>query len=138
MAYKKPRPSKHTVKSKRGLSGIGLFAEGEIKRGDFIIEYYGNIVSDDEADEVGGKYLFRLENEKTILGNQKKNLARYLNHSCKPNAYAEMDGDRIFIYAKRKIMPGEEITYHYGKEYWEDFIGKNCRCESCIGGKKGK
>lgn len=138
MGYKKPRPSKHKVKSKRGISGIGLFSLSEIKRGDFIIEYFGPIVSDDEADEVGGKYLFRLENERTILGNQPKNIARYINHSCKPNAYAEMDGDRIFIYAKRKIEPGEEITYHYGKEYWEDFIGKNCQCSECRSKKRKK
>jgi uncharacterized protein len=129
MGYRYPRKTRHHLKVKRGLSGFGIFAETGIARGEFIIEYFGPIVSDDEADRVGGKYLFRLENEKTILGNQKENIARFINHSCKPNSYAEMDGTRIFIYAKRRIAPGEEITYHYGKEYWEDHIGPDqCRC----------
>lgn len=132
MGYKYPRIGKHVLKSGRGLSGFGLFAGSEIKRGDFVIEYYGPIVSDDEADEVGGKYLFRLENEKTILGNHKENLARLINHACKPNCFAEMDGKRIFIYAKKNIHPGEEITYNYGKEYWKDHIGDYCRCETCV------
>ncbi len=131
MGYKHPRPTKYTFKAKRGLSGLGLFTEMEIPRDEFVIEYWGTIVSDDEADEVGGKYLFRLENEKTILGNHKENKARLLNHSCKPNCVAEMDGKRIFIYARRKIQPSEELTYDYGKEYWADFIGQGCKCGHC-------
>lgn len=131
MGYAYPRKGKHALKVKRGLSGFGLFADADtIRRGDFIIEYFGPIVTDDEADEEGGKYLFRLEGGKTILGNRKENIARFANHSCKPNCYAEMDGKRIFLYAKRRIALGEEITYHYGKEYWDDHIGpKHCRCE---------
>jgi len=131
MAYRTPRIGKHKLKVKRGLSGFGVFADCDtIRRGDFIIEYFGPIVTDEEADKTGGKYLFRLDGGKTILGNNKANIARFLNHSCKPNCFAEMDGNRIFIYARRRIEPGEEITYKYGKEYWEDFIGpKNCQCE---------
>lgn len=131
MGYKYPRIGKHALKVKRGLSGFGVFADDDtIRRSDFIIEYHGPIVKDEEADEVGGKYLFRLDGGRTILGNNKSNIARFLNHSCKPNCYPEMDGDRIFIYARRKIEPGEELTYNYGKGYWEDFIGpENCQCE---------
>jgi hypothetical protein len=131
MGYTYPRIGKRALKVKRGISGFGVFADtDDIRRSDFIIEYFGPIVTDDEADKTGGKYLFRLEGGKTILGNNKKNIARFLNHSCKPNCYAEMDGKRIFIYARRKIAKGEELTYKYGKEYWEDFIGpKNCQCE---------
>ena len=131
MGYRYPRISRYTAQAKRGISGLGLFAEEEIPRGAFVIEYWGKIVSDDEADKVGGKYLFRLENKKTILGNHKANTARLLNHSCKPNCAAEMDGKRIFIYTRRRIQPGEELTYDYGKEYWEDHIGTYCRCEAC-------
>ena len=119
------------MKVKKGLSGFGVFAEESIKRDDFVIEYFGKVVSDEVADDVGGKYLFRLDGGKTILGNQKANVARFLNHSCKPNCEAEMDGKRIFIYAKRNIAPGEELTYNYGKEYFDDHIGQNCRCSSC-------
>jgi uncharacterized protein len=133
MGYKYPRIGKHTLTVKRGLSGFGVFADDEtIRRRDFLIEYYGPIVTNDQADKVGGKYLFRLEGGKTILGNHKENVARFLNHSCKPNCFAEMDGTRIFIYAKRRIEKGEELTYNYGKAYWEDFIKPyGCRCAAC-------
>lgn len=135
MGYRYPRTSRYTLKIKRGLSGFGVFAGGPIKRGAFVVEYCGKIVSDEEAHRVAGKYLFRLDGGKTILGNDKANRAKYINHACKPNCEAEMDGKRIFIYAKRAIQEGEELTYHYGKEYFDDHLGKNCRCPSCGGGK---
>lgn len=132
MGYRYPRESKHTLCVRRGVSGLGVFSNNDIVRGDFIVEYFGTIVTDERADEVGGKYLFRLDGGKTILGNCKENLARFLNHSCRPNCEAEMDGKRIFIYAKRAIKAGEELVYHYGKEYWEEHIGpKKCRCTPC-------
>ncbi len=131
MGYPRPRRARFAVSVKRGISGLGLFAEEEIPRSVFVIEYWGDIVTDDEADRVGGKYLFRLERGKTILGNHKENPARFMNHSCAPNCVAEMDGNRIFIYSRRRIAPGEELTYDYGKEYWEDHIGKDCRCSAC-------
>lgn len=131
MGYKKPRISKYALSVHRGLSGFGVFADEAIPRDEFVIEYYGDIVPDEVADEVGGKYLFRLDGGKTILGNQKENIARFLNHACKPNCEAEMDGNRIFIYSKRAIKAGEELTYHYGKEYFDDHIGKHCKCAHC-------
>lgn len=132
MGYTYPRKTTHRLKAKRGLSGLGLFTETPIKRNAFVIEYWGKIVPDAEADEIGGKYLFRLENELTILGNHKDNVARLMNHSCKPNCVGEMDGKRIFIYARKYIAPGEELTYDYGKEYWEDHIKPyGCKCNGC-------
>lgn len=132
MGYKYPRVSKYKVRSKRGLSGLGLFAEVDIPKDEFVIEYWGKTVPDEKADEVGGKYLFRLENDITILGNHKGNLARLMNHSCRPNCEAEMDGKRIFIYSKRNIKAGEELTYDYGKEYFNDHIKPyGCRCPKC-------
>ncbi len=121
------------VKIRRGLSGLGLFATKEFKRGDFIIEYLGEKISPEEADRRGGKYLFTVTKEFVIDGKDRSNIARYINHACKPNCYAEADVDNIQIrfYAKRKIQLGEEITFHYGKQYFEDMIGENCRCNSC-------
>jgi len=132
MGYKKPRRGKYRISVKRGLSGLGLFAEVAIPRGEFVIEYWGRVVSDDEADIVGGKYLFRIDGGKTILGNHRENLARLMNHACKPNCEAELDGTRIFIYTRRKVKAGEELAYDYGKEYFDDHIGIACRCNSCI------
>ena len=119
---------------RRGSAGLGLFAGHAFVRGDRIIEYRGETISDEEANQRGGKYLFTLNRHWVIDGKERSNLARYINHSCKPNCYAEINADetRIFFYAKRKIAPGEELTYNYGKDYFERIIKPvGCKCAHC-------
>lgn len=119
---------------KRGLSGLGLFATEPIKRGTRIIEYTGEKISSEEADRRGGKYLFELNDRRTIDGSTRSNTARYINHSCKPNCYAEINAaeTRVFIFAKRNIAAGEELSYNYGKEYVNQIIAPHgCRCQVC-------
>ena len=126
---------KHTpLRVKRSSAGLGLFAVRPFKKGDFVIEYTGEKISSDEADLRGGKYLFTVDKNLVIDGKGRKNTARYINHSCKPNCYAEVDEDenRVRIYAKRAIKSGEELHYNYGKSYWSDHIEPyGCRCEKC-------
>jgi uncharacterized protein len=126
---------------KKSSAGLGLFATAPLKRGDFIIEYTGELISTDEANRRGGKYLFVVSDEKTIDGKGRENTARYINHSCKPNAEAELDEDelRVRIYAKRKILPGDEILYDYGSEYWDEHIKPyGCRCVPCTEARSTK
>lgn len=126
---------------KRSIAGLGLFATTTYKRGDFIIEYTGERISTDEANRRGGKYLFTVTDEITIDGKGRENTARYINHSCTPNAEAERDEDELIIriLAKRRINPGEEIFYDYGKEYWDDHIKPyGCRCSACIAQRSAK
>lgn len=123
---------------KRSKAGLGLFANTTFKRRDFIIEYTGEHISQEEADRRGGKYLFTVTDEVTIDGKGRKNTARYINHSCDPNAEAERDEDalKIRIYARRRIEPGEEILYDYGSEYWDTHIKPyGCRCPKCTSSK---
>ncbi len=130
----KSKVPEKTFEVKRSIAGLGLFALAPFKRGDFIIEYTGELVSTDEANRRGGKYLFVVSDEKTIDGKGRANVARYINHSCAPNAEAELDEEelRVRIYARKKILPGEEILYDYGKEYWDEHIKPfGCRCEAC-------
>ncbi len=125
---------KNKLAVKKSKSGLGLFALQEFKKGDLIIEYTGEKITEEEANRRGGKYLFELNDNWTIDGKGRENTARYLNHACKPNCYPELDEkeEHIFIYAKRSIGIGEELTYNYGKMYFDDKIGKDgCRCESC-------
>ncbi len=134
---KKETASPYVVK--RSIAGLGLFATTPLKRGDFIIEYTGELIPTEEADRRGGKYLFVVSDTKTIDGKGRDNTARYINHSCAPNAEAELDEDelRVRIYAKKKILPGEEILYDYGKEYWDEHIKPyGCRCPACTLKKK--
>jgi len=124
-----------TVQTKRSSAGLGLFAGEDIKKGQLVIEYTGERITEDEANERGGRYLFSVTDVLVIDGKGRENVARYINHGCKPNAEAEHDeeDDRIYIRAKKSIKEGEEITYHYGKDYMKQIIGpEGCRCNTCI------
>ena len=44
---------------KRGINGLGLFTSIDIKRGTFIIEYFGEIITEKKANTRGGRYLFQ-------------------------------------------------------------------------------
>lgn len=128
---KEQQPAK--VKVMRSASGLGLFAMEPIKKGRFIIEYVGDIYTAEEGDELNNLYIFNVSKKKDIDGSPRWNTARYINHSCRPNAEAEIKKDRVFINAKRNIMLGEELTYDYGKEYWNEYIKPHgCRCPKCV------
>lgn len=123
------------VEVHQSSAGLGLFAGEPITRGTIIVEYTGNRITTKEADEKGGKYLFAVSSRTTIDGTPRWNTARYANYSCKPNAEAVMHGTRVMIEAMRRIEPGDEITYDYGKEYYKDLIEPHgCRCASCAAG----
>ncbi len=119
---------------KKSAAGLGLFAGEPIKKGAKIIEYVGEKISADEANKRGGKYLFEINSKWTIDGTTRKNTARYVNHACgkTANCEAENRGGRIFILAKKNIEQGEELTYDYGSEYFDEHIKPHgCRCVSC-------
>lgn len=119
-------------KVKRSSSGLGLFACKDIPKKTHIIEYIGPYLTKKEADEKGGQYLFEVTRNKTIDGSIRKNIARYINHSCSPNAEAKITKSRVFIFAKQNIPSGSEITYDYGKEFFNTHIKpKGCRCIKC-------
>lgn len=130
---KKYQPSVHHLQVKRSsVAGLGLFAGEPIKKGTCIIEYTGRTISKKEEYTSNSKYLFEVNKRKTIDGRDRSNKARYINHSCKPNAEAIIYKGRIFIFALKNIRPGEEIFYDYGEEYWKEHIGKHrCRCIKC-------
>ena len=129
MPYRFPRRSQYSTRVKRTAAGLGLVAEEAIPKDAFIIEYFGEILSNDDADEKGGKYLFEVDGGYTIDGTTRRNRARYINHSCKPNCETEVAGRRVFVYAKRSIAEDEELSYDYGKEYFDTHIKPfGCRC----------
>lgn len=118
---------------KKSKSGLGLFANKNFKRGEFIIEYTGDKLSNKIADYKNSRYIFALNSRFSIDGSKRKNTSRYINHSCKPNCEAWIEGQKIMIYAKRKIETGEELSYDYGHEYFNEYIKPlGCRCELCL------
>jgi SET domain-containing protein len=127
------------VAVKRSAYGLGLFATGPIKKRAIVAEYWGKIVTDEVVNRSNGKYFFDLGDGLAIDGKSRKNMARYINHSCKPNCEPRENGKqkRVFIVARRDIKAGEEFGYDYGREYWDEYIKPiGCRC-GC-GGKGPK
>ncbi|HEV7859903.1 MAG TPA: SET domain-containing protein [Pyrinomonadaceae bacterium] len=120
---------------KRTLTGLGLYTVQRIPKGRRIIEYIGPIIDREERDKKGGKYLFEIDEEWAIDGSARSNIARYINHACRPNAEAFVTGKRIWIWSRKAIEAGEEITINYGKEYVEEHIEpKGCKCKKCFAG----
>lgn len=125
---------KEKFEVRRGLNGLGLYTKVPFKRGVRVIEYTGKHLTEEEANKRGGQYLFDVNKNLTIDGSGRENLARYINHSCKPNCYAEINSSEthVYIFTRRRIEPGEELTYNYGKEFWNEYIKpKGCRCPHC-------
>lgn len=143
------------VARRSAIHGNGVFALVPIAKGERIIEYRGMLRTHEDVDagesgaaESGHTFLFTLNSEYVIDGNFGGNVARWINHSCRPNCQAvleEAEGDdrrkdRVFIEAIRAIKPGDELFYNYGitlgeahtprmKKIWE------CRCgaKNCTG-----
>lgn len=122
---------KEDFKVKRGLSGLGLVTQREFKRGERVVEYTGERIDDAEADRRSSRYLFEVRKDVNIDGSSRRNLARYVNHSCRPNCTDKVVGKRVFYVAKRRIAPGEELTVDYGKNYFDFWIAPyGCRCSA--------
>ena len=121
------------VRIGRSLAGLGLFARTPFKRGQFIARYSGKKIHTDTADDLNNKYLFEINSRWTIDGSSRWNVARYVNHSCRPNVEAiERKGPIIVYVARRRIKPEEEITVDYGRDYFDSFITKSrCQCAKC-------
>ncbi len=124
---------KKGLKVVRSKTGLGLVTTLPIKKGEFVIEYDGPRLTNEEADKKLGKYLFEVNSKVTIDGSGRKNIARYINHACRPNCEIDIKKGRVFISAKKNIAAGEELNYDYGKEYWNHFIKPyGCLCASCV------
>jgi hypothetical protein len=118
----------------RSATGLGLFATRPIKRGRHIATYRGRRIPTEEAvrrEARGARYMFTINSRWSIDGSPRWNLARYINHSCQPNAQPVGRKGRIVIVAARRIEPGEEITYDYGQEYLDCFFKNQCRGPAC-------
>ncbi|MGJ4926220.1 SET domain-containing protein [Bradyrhizobium sp. HKCCYLS2038] len=120
----------------RSKTGLGLFATQPIKKGTKIIRYFGPLLDSKKAEEdaIENKYLFELDKRWTIDGSVRENVARYINHSCKPNAESDVKPrkKKIFIRAIKNIAPGDEINYDYGTDYFKAYLKPiGCKCDSC-------
>jgi len=104
------------------VHGKGVFALQDIAEGETIIEYVGEIISWDEAqdrhphdpNDPNHTFYFHVNEDKVIDALHGGNSSRWINHSCDANCEADEQNERIFIKALRNIRAGEELNYDYG------------------------
>ena len=132
-----------------GIHRHGVFAKIDIPKETKIVEYIGEKISAEEGErrhERGtenhlkdpennaGTYIFILDDDVYLDGDIPENDAKYINHSCEPNCEIDIKDKRIWIHSLRDIKKGEEITYNYGFELYDDdpyFFKKHpCKCGS--------
>lgn len=81
--------------------------------------------------------MFRIDEHHIIDASNYGNLARFINHCCDPNCTAESkylkNNKHIFLYAKKEINPGDEITYDYNFESEDQKIKCHCGAYNCKG-----
>ncbi len=102
------------------VHGWGVFALQSIAKNKRIIDYAGEKIPHRESLKRETRYLkrghiwcFKLNNRWVIDAAVGGNLARFINHSCTPNCYAQIVDGIIWIRAARNIRSGEELTYKY-------------------------
>ena len=124
-------PGDFDLRIGRSKTGLGLYTEAEIPKGACIIEYAGVEITKEQEEKSNSKYLFEIHSRKTIDGAPRWNTARYINHSCRPNCEPNIYKGRVYIHARRRIKPGEELNYDYGKNYFNQFLKGICACPKC-------
>ena len=127
----------------RSRTGLGLFATKPIKKGSKIVRYFGPLLDcrKKKDDAIENKYLFELNGRWTIDGSVRKNVARYINHACKPNAESDVNARKrkVVIRAIKNIEPGDEINYDYGTDYFKAYLKPiGCKCDACEKKRKKK
>ena len=117
---------------KSKIQGWGVFATETITKNTRIVDYAGEKIPNKESLKREARYLkqghiwcFKLTSRTAVDGHVGGNLSRFINHSCTPNCWFEVENKTIWIRAGRNIRRGEELTYDYS------IIGERtipCRC----------
>jgi SET domain-containing protein len=119
-------------KRRSKIQGSGVFATQSITKNTRIIHYAGEKISNRESLKRERRYIrkghiwcFKLTNRTVIDAGVGGNVARFINHSCRPNCYIDIKNGVIWIRAAKPIRKGEELTYDYNTD--GDGLIK-CRC----------
>ncbi|TYZ63887.1 hypothetical protein PybrP1_006250 [[Pythium] brassicae (nom. inval.)] len=126
--------------------GFGLVANELIRAGEFVIEYVGEVIDDEECErrmiqyrDRGETHFYMLELDKdtVIDARYRSNESRFINHSCDPNCMTQkwnVGGVlRIGIFARRSIQPDEEITIDYNFSHFGEAVDCKCGSAACTG-----
>ena len=122
----------HLVRKRSAISGWGVYAGQAIEEDARIVEYKGQLVSQAEGWRREQRYLprkriwiFNISDRWARDAAVGGNVARYINHACRPNCYTDVVGRTIWVLAARRIRKGEELTYDYNTE---GVAGIACLC----------
>ena len=135
--------------------GVGLRAAEKIGRDEFIMEYVGDVLDPQRfhkrakkysQNDVKHFYFMALSTDYIIDATAKGNISRFINHSCDPNSETQkwtVNGElRVGFFSKRKILPGEEITFDYKYERYGQHAQKcycgSSNCRGWLGGEPEK
>ena len=120
------------IRKRSKVHGSGVFAAEPIAKNTRIVDYAGELVRNKESEAREERYLaqgciwvFRVNRTWSRDAAVGGNIARFINHSCRPNCWIEVAGHTIWIRASRAIRTGEELTYDYATD-GEQTIP--CRC----------
>jgi uncharacterized protein len=129
----KTRPYPRIVRRRSKLHGWGVFALEPINKNTRIVHYAGELVPAGksrprEAAQLakGHIWCFSVNRRWVRDANVGGNVARFINHACRPNCYSQISGQTIWIRAGRNIRRGEELTYNY---YTNGSAGIPCNCK---------
>ena len=115
------RPMPFEVR-RSSIHGAGAFAKRIIRRGERLVEYKGQRITEKEADRrypdpdedtTHHTFLFQLDDGTVVDAAVGGNAARFINHSCNPNCEAVIEDGHIYIEALKTIRPGKELCYDY-------------------------
>jgi len=128
------RKSKLAIYRTDNGCGWGVKSLDNIKKGSFVVEYVGEVITSEEAerrgkqyDEDGRTYLFDLDfnrgedNLYTVDAARHGNLSHFINHACDPNLSIfnvyinclDLDLPQLCLFARRDIRKGEQLTFDY-------------------------
>ncbi|KAM3833902.1 histone-lysine N-methyltransferase NSD2 [Diretmus argenteus] len=120
--------------------GWGLVSFRDIKKGEFVNEYIGELIDEEECrarikyaqeNNITHFYMLTIDKDRIIDAGPKGNYSRFMNHSCQPNCETQkwtVNGDtRVGLFAACDIPAGTELTFNYNL----DCLGNEktvCRC----------
>ncbi|CAG9828925.1 unnamed protein product [Diabrotica balteata] len=109
--------------------GWGLKTLEPIKKGQFVIEYVGELIDDEEYQRRIQKmheqkeenyYFLTIYKDRMIDAGPKGNIARFMNHCCQPNCETQkwtVNGNtRVGLFATGDIPANTELTFNYNLE----------------------
>ena len=114
------------------LHGWGVFALEPINKNTRIIDYAGELINNRQSTrrediylDQGCIWVFRVNRNWSRDAAVDGNIARFVNHSCTPNCWIEVQETTIWIRAAKPIAKGEELTYDYNTEGDKSI---HCKC----------